>query len=220
MTDNELLDFGISDLDSHTTDLSTTEPSSSEKEEVKRYDNIYDIHDKRKQVILDIKSGILNSSDYPVILKKFGEIVDKTNEGRFLYLNPKSNYELAMRTKLIKFISTGKIGDALISSSMGEIKKIAKNIALEILRHIPLNTTHPTRKLISLQKNGTIQDIINFNLKKKHYDILDPSWYQTYVNPEVMKLVMNYRKTDQRELRGQFQESLNNIREKLKLIYG
>jgi hypothetical protein len=220
MTEPETLDFGVTDLDSQTTDLSVTEPTSSEREEANRYDSIQDIQSKRKQIIYDIKTGVLDASEYPVIFKKFSEIIDKTPEGKFLYLNPKSNHEAGMRTKLMNFISTGKMGDALASSSMGEVKKIAKNIALEILRHIPLNNTHPTRKLQSLQKNGTIQDIIDFNLKKKHYDVFDPSWYMTYVNPEVMSLVMNYRKTDQRELRGQFKESFDTIRDKLKQIYG
>lgn len=220
MSDTGLLDFGVSDLDSQTTDLSITEPTSSETAEANRYDSIKDVQDKRKQIILDIKSGKLDSSDYPTILKKFTEIVGKTEDGRFLYLNPKSNHEVAMRTKLLKFISSGKVGDALVSSSMGEVKKIAKNIALEVLRHIPSNHSHPARKLQSLQKNGTLQDIVDFNLKKKHYDIFDPSWYQTYVHPEVMNLIMNFRKTDQRELRGLFKESFDIIREKLKLIYG
>lgn len=220
MTDPATLDFGLTDLDSNTTDLSIIEPSSDEKQEAGRYDGIKDVQDKRKQVIYDIKTGVLDAAEYPVIFKKFSEIIDKTPEGKFLYLNPKTNHELAMRTKLMKFVATGKIGDALVSSSMGEIKKMSRDIALEIIRHIPLSTSHPTRKLQALQKNGTIQDIIDFNLKKKHYDIFDPSWYQTYVNPEVMKLVMNYRKTDQRELRGHFKESLGRIREKLKQIYG
>lgn len=219
MTDPETLDFGLTDLDANTTDLSVHEPSAASNQEAHRYDGINDIQDKRKQVIYDIKKGELDASEYPVIFKKFAEIIDKTPEGKFLYLNPKSNHEAALRTKLMKFVATGKIGDALVSSSMGEIKKMAKDIAIEVLRYIPLSTDHPTRKLQALQKNGTLSDIINFNLHKKHYDIFDPSWYQTYVHPEVMKLIMNYRKTDQRELRGHFQESLSNIREKLKQIY-
>jgi hypothetical protein len=213
------LDFDVRDIDSQTTDLSTIEPSVQDKEEAHRYDSINDIQDKRKQVIYDIKKGILNASDYPVIFKKFAEILDKTPEGKFLYTAPKSNYEQSLRTKLVNFVMTGKLGDALVSASMGEIKKIAKDITTEILRYIPLDYDHPTRKLKALYKNGTIQEIIDFNLKKKHYDIFDSSWYQKNVNPEVMKLLTHYRKTDQGELRGQFKESFNLIKEKLKLIY-
>jgi hypothetical protein len=123
MTDPTTLDFGVSDLDAQTTDLSTIEPSNDERQEASRYDQIEDMPSKRKQLIYDIKNGILNPSEYPLIFKKFSEIIDKTPEGKFLYLNPQTTYQQAARTKLINFVMTGKLGDALVSSSLGEIKK-------------------------------------------------------------------------------------------------
>lgn len=224
MTDPATLDFGVSDIDSQTTDLSTIEPSNDEKQEASRYDQITDMPSKRKQLIYDIKKGILNPNEYPIIFKKFSEIIDKTPDGKFLYLNPQTTYQQATRTKLISFVMTGKLGDALVSSSLGEIKKIARDIADEVYLHIPLSDDHPMRKLKALEKNGTLQDIIDFNLKKKHYDVFDKSWYEKNVKPTVMNYIFNYRKADHNEMKGKleglFKESLQNIKEKLKQIYG
>lgn len=224
MSDPATLDFGVNDLDSQTTDLSTIEPSSDEKQEASRYDQITDLPTKRKQIIYDIKKGILNAREYPLIFKKFSEIIDKTSDGRFLYTNPQSTYYHALRTKLITFVMTGKLGDALASSSLEEIKRIAREIADEVYLHIPLTNDHPTRKINALEKNGDLQDIIDFNLKKKHYDVFDRTWYMKNIKPLVMEYIYNYRKSDHNEMKGKledlFRESLQNIREKLKQIYG
>lgn len=213
------LDFGLSDLDSQTTDLSTIEPSPEDRKEASRYDNINNMQDKRKQVLWDIKQGILNANDYPVIFKKFIQIINKLPDGRFVYVQPNSNYERSLRTKLITFIQTGKIGDALVSSSMGEIKKIIKDTSEEVLRHIPLNNDHPMRKLKSLYKNGTIQEIIDFYLKKNNYDMFDSSWVHNTLNPEIMKQIFNFRKIDKSELKGNLKESIERIKLNLKQIY-
>jgi hypothetical protein len=212
----EPLDFGTAD----TVDLSTEKPTQQDNAEIHRYDTITDVQDKRKQVLVDIKNGTLDAKNYPTIMKKFSEIITKLPDGRFMYSSPKSNYEQSLRTKLITFIHTGKLGDALASNSMGEVKRIAKDIAEEILRYIPLDYSHPMRKIMSLYKNGTLQEIIDFNLKKKHYDLFDKSWYNSTVNPLVMEYITHFRKTDKAELRGEFKESLENIKNKLKTIYG
>ena len=219
------LDFGVNNVDDHTQDLSTIPPTSAENAELHRYDKITDIQDKRKNIIYDIKAGKLDPNDYPLIFQKFAEILDMLPDGRFVYRLPqtndksKENYYLSLRTKLMNFVATGKIGDALASTGSGEVKRIAREIADEVMRHIPLNTDHPGRKILSLYKNGTLQDIIDFNLKKKHYDIFDKSWYEKTLNPLVMNLVAKGRDAEKKELRGVFKESFDVLKEMIRKVY-
>ena len=223
------LDFGAGNLDDLTQDLSTLPPSQSDNTELHRYDKIQDVQDKRKNIIYDIKAGKLDPKDYPLIFQQFAKILDILPDGRFVYRLPptqdksKENYYLALRTKLMNFISTGKIADALASSGTPEIKRIAREIADEVMLQIPLDTDHPTRKILSLYKNGTLQDIINFNIKKKHYDIFDQSWVDKTLNPLVMNLIAQTRKGEKAAARGDLvgamREEINHIKDMIRKVY-
>lgn len=214
------LDFGanISDT-SQDIDLSVTPISTDEKAEANRYDNIEDVQSKRKQAIYDIKTGVLDSTDFPTIFKKFGEVLDKLPDGKFVIRPPADNYGRGVATKLLKFISTGYVGDALASKSMGELKKIAGEVAEETLRHIPTNNSHPTRKLQSLMKNGTLDEIINFNLKKKHYDLFDQKWIKEVLQPMILHKIFELRKAEKAIARGELGEGLQVIVGNLKSIF-
>lgn len=216
----EPLDFGANiDDTSKDIDLSTEPITSDERDEANRYDNLNDPQSKRKQVIYDIKTGVLDSSDFPTIFKKFSQLIDKLPDGKFIVRTPNDNYSRGLSTKLIKFISTGFVGDALASKSMGEIKKIVSDIAEETLMHIPTGNSHPTRKLQSLMKNGTLDDIIGFNLKKRHYDLFDSKWIKETLHPLVLKKIFELRKSEKAIARGELGEGLQIILGNLKSIF-
>jgi len=216
----EPLDFGA-DVSDTSKDiyLSVNPMSNDEKEEANRYDSISDMQSKRKQAIYDIKTGVLDASDFPTIFKKFSELIDKLPDGKFIVRTPADNYSRGLSTKMLKFISTGYVGDALASKSMGEIKKIVSDIAEETLMHIPTNNSHPTRKLQSLMKNGTLDDIINFNLKKKHYDLFDPKWIKGTLQPLILSKIFELRKSEKAIARGELGEGLQIILGNLKSVF-
>ncbi len=216
----EPLDFGadVSDT-SKDIDLSVTPMSNDEKAEANRYDGIEDMPSKRKQAIYDIKKGVLDARGFPTIFKKFGEVIDKLPDGRFVIRPPADNYGRGIATKLVNFINTGYVGDALASKSMGEIKKVVSDVAEETLMHIPTNNSHPTRKLQSLMKNGTLDDIINFNLKKKHYDLFDQKWIKETLQPLILHKIFELRKAEKAIARGELGEGLQVIAGSLKSIF-
>jgi hypothetical protein len=195
---SDQLDFGTTPDDQ---DLSTIPNSNDEEKEIHRYDDIPDDQTKRKQVLYDIKigkdNGGLDADEFPVIFKKWAELfnVSKDAEGRFKFTIPQGSYGAIQYKKLAKFLHTGYVGDALASSSMPEIQKMARNIAREIVMHIPTKNTHLTRKIEALRKNGKFADIVGSALRKTHYDLFDHDWYNTVLNPMVLEAIHELRKS-------------------------
>lgn len=209
---DDKLDFGADVSNTaNDVDLSVTPATPEEQQEAHRYDGIDD-QTKRKQVLYDIKTGKLNPKNFPVLFSVWAKVIDKDPDGRFKFVAPP--------TKLLKFIQTGSVGDALVSRSMGDIKKMATDIAEEVLRHIPTTNDHPLRKLQALQKNGTLKDIIDFNLRKRHYDLFDQQWYNQVLNPLILNTLSELRKSEKSELRGDLRESLEYARIELRKIFG
>lgn len=189
--ENTPLDFDtVQDLD-----LSISPPDESEKEEASRYDNITDLPSKRKQILWDIKNGVIDSSEFPSVLPLYSKFIDKLPSGQFLIKGAaNSPKEKELYTKTIKFINSGSM-DALSSKGAGEVKKIISSVAEEISRHLPLDHDHPTRKLISLMKNGTLDDSMRFYLKKHHYDIFGDSFYN-YIRPLILNKIGEIRQAE------------------------
>lgn len=222
----EPLDFGSDPSDtSKDVDLSVDPFTTEEKSEASRYDGIQDIQDKRKQAIYDIKTGAIDGSNFPLIFKKLAEVIDKLPDGRFVIRPPEDSYGRGLATKLVKFIQTGFIGDALASKAVGELKKITNDIADETMLHIPTNVTHPMRKIQALMKKGRkgepskLDEIIDFNLKKKHYDLFDPKWVIGTLKPMILAKIFELRKSEKALARGEMGEGLEVMVGNLKSIF-
>lgn len=172
-------------------------------EEITRYDHISDVREKRKHILYDIRKGVILASDYPVIFKKFSELIEKEND-RFLIKIPDNSYQKGLSVKLFKFLATGQCGDALTSKSMEEFRKIAKKIAEEINRHIRLEYDHPMRRFTALSKNGTVDDVVSYNLKKYHYDLFDYTWISMNLKPLILENISQMRSEERAELKGDF----------------
>jgi len=144
--------------------------------------------ERRREVLLKIKSGELEASHYPTIFKKFVDLMDMTGKIKI----PDTSYGRGLATKLTKFIMTGKLGDALASHSMKEVMNIVKGAAAEIARK--LRTDHPNRDLASLAKRGVIDEIIRFWIKENNYDLFHDEWVMK-LYPLIHREVMEIRKS-------------------------
>jgi hypothetical protein len=189
-------------------------PSPEDQREAGRYDSITDIRDKRRQILWDIKNGNVEAGDYPTVLGIYANYIDKLPDGKFVIRGGANSPKDKERfTKTINFISSGKI-DALSSAGTPDVKKIITSVAEEILRQIPTENDHPTRKLLALIKNGTVDESINFFLKKHHYDIFGDNFIM-YIKPLIINKTVELRKSEvnmkRRGIQEEFQRAIRNI---------
>lgn len=204
--------------DTNVEDLGYIAPSLEDKKEASRYDQINDIQEKRKQFILDIKNGEIDSEDFPMIVRKFARDVDisKLENGKYLIKNSST----PIGQMFLKFVLSGKIWkDRPDAVSAIELNKLITKAAEEILRYIPIEYDHPTRKLHSMQKNGELIQLINDNLKKKHYDLFDQEWIDKTIKPMVLQKLFDMRKEELQNNRGKMNEQIDSLRIKLKNIF-
>jgi hypothetical protein len=204
INEEETLDFGPLE---EPQDLTLT--SDVPEMELSRYDRYTDIQDKRKAIIFDIQQNILPENvleKLPLFIKtlaKFAPPIRKLDDGRFLINMGSDSKTKQYATKLVKFIQTGS-GDALSSSSIGEVRDIIKDISFEIERKLPpvQRHSHPTRVLISLLKNGSIDDAIRYYTKLNHYDVFGIDWINSVIRPGVLKQLEDSRKAaaDERKM--------------------
>lgn len=203
------LDFGnvetqnIEDLD--------YSPPEIDKEESERYMYIPDIQDKRAQLVLDIKNGVLDSKDYPNIIKQFAKNVklEKISDNKYKILNSGDPISIRFGT----FKMTGKIwkSDSPDAIGINDFNKVIKYAAYEINRVYfeGKKNDHPSRTFNRLKKSGKFDEILNFSLKKFHFDLFDQEWINKIrekLYHVIIQEVLNIRKV-------KFNESL--IKEKL-----
>jgi len=144
--------------------------------------------ERRREVLLKIKSGELEAKHFPTIFSKFINLMDMTGKITI----PQDSYGRGLATKLTKFIMTGKLGDALASKSMKEVRNIVKGAAMEIARK--LNTDHPNRDLAGLAKKGIIDDIVRYWISENNYDLFHDDWVKS-LYPLIHQEVMNIRRS-------------------------
>lgn len=192
----EPLDFGDTPAD---VEWVAPESTPEEKIEANRYEKYADIKDKRKAIIYDLQNNVLPDEvieTLPLFVKTLAvqaPKLKKLEDGRFLIPTGGDNPKVkSYATKLINFIQTGS-GDALSSTSMEEVKKIIKSIAIEIERKLPLikKGSNPLKVLIRLLKNGTVDEAIQYYLKINHYDIFGTEW----INNTIRRGVIGYLST-------------------------
>jgi hypothetical protein len=206
------LDFG---------DAPVIDMSDQDKQEASRYDSIPNIGQRRKALIYDIIDGKLDQETLkklPTFIKVIAKSINRVQDpktGQYLLKIGTTPREREMATKYQKFLATGE-GDALASKSMEEVKTIAKEVAQEVLRHIPTENDHPTRKLIGLLKSGVVDDSLNFYLKKAHYDLFGETLKFT-VKRLALEYINQFRNADLATKKGNLQESFKS---KLKKVYG
>lgn len=223
-------------------DLTVKPFTTAEKAEAERYDHIENIYDKRHQAVYDVKTGAVNVSNFPTIFRALARAINVLPDGKFVTRPPDVDtpvtaaeakkkglvvignvgYARGVASKLSKFINIGVVGDALMSD---EINKIANDIADETMLHISLDTDHPMRKLKVLMKKGKgeklsqLDDIIDFNLKKKHYDVFDQKWVNGTLKPMIFSKIFELRKSEKALARGELGEGLEVILGNLKSIF-
>lgn len=192
-------------------------PTEKENKEANRYDKL-NPSEKRFNVLYDIKNGVLKLDDYPSIFKKLALLVNKSPiDGSFVISTDQPiNSELGrLVPKANNFIINGTLRDLADAQNNNELKKIADKVVEEIA--INLHDDHPNRKLQALDKSGKLDEIISFYMKKHHYDLFNIPWFKGAIK----LLALHYRKEEQREKRGMFEENtviLETVRYKLNAI--
>lgn len=186
---NEPLDFGsvetqnIEDLGYEELEVSPQNVVAS-----KRYDQYGSIVDKRKALLFDLTNNNLpddEKDDLPLfflsLVKNIPQgTIQKLDNGGFL-INLNKIESSIQRQALTKFITDG--GDALSSKSMGEVKKIIKDIAKEVMLHISAKNPVPHKTLFNMFKSGKLREIINYYLKIHHYELFGEKWVNSLIQP-------------------------------------
>jgi hypothetical protein len=202
-TTEEPLDFGTAE----TTEWVPPEASPEEQIEANRYEKYSNPQDKRKAMIFDLQNDTLPDEvieKLPLFVKTLAvqaPKLKKLEDGRFLIpTGGDNNKTKAYATKLVKFIQTG-VGDALSSQSMEEVKKIIKSITYEIERKMPpiKRGSHPLRALMSMLKNGTIDEAIQHYLKINHYDVFGQEWINNTIRRGVIAQLHTFREISKAE---------------------
>lgn len=194
-------------------ELGSDELQSSVKDEP-----VMDIVSKRREFIYKYQNDLLPTDALiPTFIKVIanGAKIDKLPDGRYItrMLNS-SPKQKEQASKLVNFINGGKT-DALATISVPEIRGMVEDIASEIIRHIPLENDHPTRKLLSLIKNGMLDDAISFHLKQNYYDIFGDKFYNN-IKLKVIERIKQMRDEDIKNKKSIYE----SIRYRLNKILG
>lgn len=213
----DLLDFGaVATQDVE--DLGYDEPQISKEDQVssKRYDEYPTLIEKRKALLADLCNNVLPEEEkekLPIFFLSLvksippGTIVKTDNGGFKIDLNKIQNAQ--QRQAFTKFISEG--GDALASKAIGEVKKIVKDIAKEVMLHISAKNPVPQKTLFNMFKSGKIREIIDFYLKIHHYELFGPNWVNSLIQPILAEIQAIHYDEKQMALR----ESLKRVFETL-----
>lgn len=222
-------------------DLTVKPFTVDEKAEAERYDGIKDIQSKRRQAIYDVKTGAVDPDKYPRIFRLFARMVDKLPDGRIVIRpivdDTKSSahwktkgfpvindpdFAAGASSKTLKFIMIGHAGD-ISTGKNGEIGKIADTIADQTIQHIATDNKEPGKKLKALLDNGTVDEIVDFYIKMKHYDLFAPEWITHKFRPLIIDKVSELRKSEKAFARtvktGRVVAGLEFITGKLRSIF-
>lgn len=199
----EPLDFGTATV----SEWQPPESTQEEKIESSRYDTYKDVADKRKALVYDLQNGVLPENvieELPLFLRTYAEKGPKIRKdpasGKFIIpTGGDDRMGKQYATKLMKFLVSGH-SDFLASRGLEEVKDMVRKVGNEINSKLPnIGGSSPTRALISLMKNGTLDDSISYYTKIKHYDVFGNSWINSVFKPALFDYLKQIRQED-REL--------------------